>query len=92
MAMTRAIDVLHVLLRPPDEDSDGEVLQRFLTQRDEAAFAELVRRYGPMVYGACRRILNDSPEADDAFQATFFVLAGKGSRFRNGSKRVRSLP
>ncbi len=45
MAMTRVIDVLHLLLRPPDEDSDGEVLQRFLTQRDEAAFvAEAVMR------------------------------------------------
>ena len=57
MAMTRVIDVLHVLLRPPDEDSDGEVLQRFLTQRDEAAFAELVRRPESDVSRCCVRLI-----------------------------------
>ena len=57
MAMTRVIDVLHVLLRPPDEDSDGEVLQRFVTQRDEAAFAELVRRPESDVSRCCVRLI-----------------------------------
>ena len=53
----------------------GELLGRFSADRDEAAFAALVAYHGPMVLATCRRILPDHADADDAFQATFLVLA-----------------
>ena len=55
----------------------GKLLRRFVMDQDQTAFAELVRRHGPMVLGLCRRILGDPHEADDAFQATFLVLVKK---------------
>lgn len=57
---------------------DGELLQRFREQRDEAAFATLVQRHGPMVLGIARRALGTSDLTDDVFQATFLVLARRG--------------
>jgi RNA polymerase sigma factor (sigma-70 family) len=57
-----------------DAQSDGQLLDRFLTQRDEHAFSILLERHGPMVLSVCRRILGDNPDADDWFQATFLVL------------------
>ena len=55
--------------------SDGQLLDRFASGRDEAAFEALLIRHGPMVLGTCRALLPDPNDADDAFQATFLVLA-----------------
>jgi len=63
-----------------DHRSDGELVAAFTDHRDEAAFAELVRRHGAVVRSACRRMLPNPPDADDAFQATFLVLARRGAR------------
>jgi RNA polymerase sigma factor (sigma-70 family) len=66
--------------------SDGELLGRFLDDRGdlgEAAFEVLVHRHGPLVFGVCRRALRDPHQTEDAFQATFLVLARKARSIRN---------
>lgn len=66
-------------LRTDQGASDEKLLQRFTDASDEAAFADLVRRHGPMVLGVCQRILNNEQDAADAFQGTFLVLVRKAA-------------
>src|SRR5580704_16176775 len=62
--------------------SDRELLERFASARDEAAFTVLIERHGPMVLGVCRRALPNFHDAEDACQATFLVLARKAGSVR----------
>jgi RNA polymerase sigma factor (sigma-70 family) len=62
---------------------EGEILERFAAHRDGAAFEALVARHGPTVLGACRRFLRDPNDVEDAFQATFLILARKAAGLRD---------
>ena len=66
--------------------SEGQLLARYVGERDELAFEAIVSRNGPMVLGICRRLLDDPNDVEDAFQATFLVLVK-----RAGSLRDRDL-
>ena len=65
---------------------EGQLLERFAADRDEAAFEALVSRHGPMVLGTCRRMLADPHDVDDAFQATFLVLARRAGSIRDADR------
>jgi RNA polymerase sigma factor (sigma-70 family) len=65
-----------------DEQDDSELLNQFVAHRDEAAFAVLLKRHGPLVLGVCRQVLRDAHAAEDVFQAAFLVLARKAGSIR----------
>gem|GEM_PF-1634631 len=79
--LDRLIPNLHAI-------EDAEALRAYLRRKDEEAFAQLVRRYGPLVTGVCQRVLGPVPEADDAVQATFWTLARKAASIRE----AKTLP
>jgi RNA polymerase sigma factor (sigma-70 family) len=63
--------------------AEDELLERFLVERDEAAFEAIVSRHGPMVAGVCQRLLGDPHDVEDAFQATFLVLVRRARAIRD---------
>lgn len=63
--------------------TETELWERYVRERDEAAFETLLRRHGPMVLSVCRRILRSEQDAEDAFQATFLVLIRKATSLRS---------
>lgn len=83
-----ALRDLRSVMRLPGENeiADEELVRRYADNGEEAAFAALVRRYGPMVLRVCYRVLHQSHDAEDAFQAAFLILAREaGSLRRRGA-------
>jgi RNA polymerase sigma factor (sigma-70 family) len=70
---------------------DAQLLKRFAAHRDDLAFAALVARHGPLVWAVCRSILRDSHDVEDAFQATFLILARKSRSLWVGDSLCRWL-
>jgi RNA polymerase sigma factor (sigma-70 family) len=73
------------MMTSTDDLTDRQLLERFATRRDEESFTQLVQRHGPMVLGVCRQVLRQEQDAEDAFQATFLVLARQAGTIRGGA-------
>src|ERR1700687_5284829 len=84
MASRTALPTLlkQVLSQSLSQYSDRQLLERFVQSGDQAAFAAILDRHGPMLLGLCRRLLSDAHLADDVLQATFLVLARKARSIR----------
>src|SRR5262245_9471957 len=63
--------------------SDGQLLDLYVHPQDEAAITTFVHRHGPMVWGACRRVLRNDQDVEDAFQATFLVFCRKAAKIES---------
>jgi RNA polymerase sigma factor (sigma-70 family) len=88
MGKAASSPILRVILQVVEdpevrEASDRDLLQRFSERREAAAFHALLRRHGPMVFDVCRGVLGNEANAEDAFQATFLILARKAASIRN---------
>jgi hypothetical protein len=79
-------DLIHMVRRLAGQAegtlADAELLARFVQRRDEAAFEALVWRHGQLIWNVCQRLLRNPQDAEDAFQATFLVLARKADSVR----------
>jgi cytochrome c peroxidase len=87
MTQTVSNSILQSIRRLVEDESvrqlsDRHLLQQFSDHRDEAAFGTLLRRHGPMVLNVCRGVLSNEADAEDAFQATFLILARKAASIR----------
>jgi RNA polymerase sigma factor (sigma-70 family) len=83
-SLAGTLDFLRRLVSPPEleQTSDRALVDAFVRRRDEAAFTAMVRRHGPMVLAVCGRVVRDPATAEDAFQATFLVLARRAGSVR----------
>ena len=91
-AVTSTINLVHNLAERARLESatDRELLAEFVARRDSAAFATIVERHGPMILRLCRRLIGDPHLAEDAFQATFLILAREGRQLA-GTRPARQL-
>src|SRR5262245_18578899 len=85
-SLVRVIRQLRRLLGPAegDEPSDTMLLRRCARQREHDAFRAILARHGSLVLRACRQVLANDHDAEDAFQATFLVLASRAASVRRG--------
>lgn len=79
-------NVLRSLADAGTTAGDGDLLRQFVAERNEAAFAELVRRHGRLVWSVCRHLTRSDVDADDAFQATFLVLLQNAGKIRDAAR------
>jgi RNA polymerase sigma factor (sigma-70 family) len=90
MSKVASNPILRVILQAVEdpqvrEASDRDLLRRFSERREAAAFHALLRRHGPMVFDVCRGVLGNEANAEDAFQATFLILARKAATIRKAA-------